>query len=80
MIVNRCCYLLQTEMSTNNVNHQNASYKMLEYLDFESLQSAELVSTIWRKAVVDGRIYKKLFNRNVRTILSTILLDASINK
>lgn len=53
---------------------------MLEYLDFESLQSAELVSTIWRKAVVDGRIYKKLFNRNVRTILSTILLDASINK
>ena len=57
---------MKLEMGTNNVNHQNASYKMLENLDFESLQSAELVSTIWRKAVVDGRIYKKLFNANVR--------------
>ena len=43
--------------------------RIFEYLDFTSLSSAELVSTYWRSAVVAGKLYRKLFERNVRVIL-----------
>ena len=42
--------------------------KILEYLDYPSLRSAELVSTYWRSAVVNGKLYKKLYERNVNNI------------
>ena len=45
------------------------AHHILEFLDWESLMNAELVSQTWRKAVVKGRSWKKLLERNVRGLL-----------
>lgn len=62
MIVQLFIYLPESTMD-------DLAFQILGYLDVESLQNAELVSTVWREAVVRGRMYTKLFERNVNFYL-----------
>lgn len=38
---------------------------IFSFLDFEDLRRAEAASTIWRKAIIEGNLWKKLLDRNV---------------
>jgi hypothetical protein len=35
------------------------------YLDYYSLRRAELVSVVWQQAMIEGKIWKNLFSKNV---------------
>ena len=39
--------------------------EILQYLDVNDLNAAERVSTVWREAVLSGKLWEKLFKRNV---------------
>ena len=39
--------------------------KILGYLDYDDLKNAELVSTVWRQAVNEGNLWKRLLQKRV---------------
>jgi hypothetical protein len=38
---------------------------IFSFLDFEDLRRAASASTVWRKAITEGNLWKKLLDRNV---------------
>jgi hypothetical protein len=44
--------------------------EILQYLDVNDLNAAERVSTIWREAVISGKLWEKLFKKNVSSNLA----------
>jgi len=55
--------------------------KIFGYLDYESLRKAENVCVMWKKAIANGRLWEKLYGRNVsinnrpfKMILSSYLI------
>ena len=55
--------------------------EILQYLDVNDLNAAENVSTLWREAVISGKLWEKLFKRNVSSNVahhSILLVQLSV--